>query len=655
MQATTRPGSRTTAVLAALAMALTMVVAAPGTARAHDSCAVAQPTATGFLASLMSFVNVFSSFLETEEVACEDKFKDVQPVMDRDWVAPADAVDPLEANDRGRSADAPGRSGARGNAPATFAPCVDGLAAETFACDGIDLMSHVSMNELGLGQGAVPARVNDIWGWTDDSTGSDYALLGSTEGTVFVDISDNKRPQVLGILPTASTAGGSSWRDIKVFDDHAFVVSEHTNHGVQVFDLTRLRDWDGSYTTYDADARYTGHGSAHNININTDTGFAYSVGAGQFSSQPLPYTVRVDDGSAAGEYLANGAAFGATPDQAGVEADFSDVGMVAGNELACAPLADGSLTGTIALVDRGACAFTVKAANVQAAGAIALVVVNSSPGTITMGGNDPSILIPAVMVDPTDGATIRAGLPAAGAVLANDPPSPCGDGLHMIDVNDPTNPTFAGCESETGYVHDTQCVVYDGPDTRYTGRELCFNSNGIEYNLNGENYLSIVDVTDKSNPVTLSRLQYDGSGYSHQGWLTEDQAYFLHGDEGDEILAGVNTTTRVWDVSDLENPEVVNVFENDTTSIDHNVYTQGDLAYASNYTSGLRVYDVSDPAGEGPVEVAYFDLYPENDNASFEGGTWSNYPYFKQKGIVAVSSIDRGLFILRPRGAGNGG
>jgi hypothetical protein len=34
---------------------------------------------------------------------------------------------------------------------------------------------------------------------------------------------------------------------------------------------------------------------------------------------------------------------------------------------------------------------------------------------------------------------------------------------------------------------------------------------------------------------------------------------------------------------------------------------------------------------------------------TFEGGTWSNYPYFRQQGVVAVSSIDRGLFILQPR------
>src|SRR5690606_2590190 len=265
----------------------------------------------------------------------------------------------------------------------------------------------------------------------DPKTRKDYALVGASNGTVFVDISRPRHPQVLGILPTASTVGGSSWRDIKVHADHAYVVSEHTNHGVQVFDLTRLRDWDGTYTTYGEDVRYTGHGSAHNININTDTGFAYSVGAGPFSSQPLPNTVTVGDDS----YLASGAAFGPTPPLDGVSGAFVHVGE------GCDAIAE-DLTGAIAIADRGTCNFTVKAANAQAAGAVAVVIANNAPGNpVTVGGSDPSIQIPVVMVSQAHGDALKAGLPGSGSVLANDPPPVCGTGLHMIDINDPKNPT----------------------------------------------------------------------------------------------------------------------------------------------------------------------------------------------------------------------
>lgn len=558
------------------------------------------------------------------------KYEGVEVKLDRDWEMPT--------NTGG------GRGSAQGNAPQTFAPCINGMAADFFPCDGVDMLSHVSLNELGV------PFVNDMWGWTDPATKKDYALVGASTGTVFVDISDAKRPEVLGILPTASTEGGSSWRDIKVYANHAYVVSEHTDHGVQVFDLTRLRDWDGTYTTYDMDAHYIGHGSAHNIAINEDTGFAYSVGAGPHSDMGLPNLVIVDAPSpAAGEYEATGAVFGPAPTDDAVTGAFAlvDDGSEAPTQ-GCEPLV-GFPAGAIAIVDRGGCTFVQKVTNAQAVGAIAVVVANHLPGMpITMGGDGPHIEIPSVMVSLDDGDAIKAGLPATGGVAANPDGPPCGTGLHMIDINDPLDPTFAGCFDDHGYVHDTQCVVYEGPDSRYHGRELCFNSNATTFP-GGIHAVAVVDVTDKSNPVSLSRSLYGDFGYSHQGWLTPDQRYFLHGDELDEVLHGIGTTTRVWDMSDLEAPELIQVFENDTTSIDHNIYAVGHYAYASNYTSGLRVYDTRDLAGAGLAEVAYFDVYPENDNPTFEGGTWSNYPFFRQKGVVAVSSMDRGLFILQPR------
>jgi choice-of-anchor B domain-containing protein len=230
--------------------------------------------------------------------------------------------------------------------------------------------------------------------------------------------------------------------------------------------------------------------------------------------------------------------------------------------------------------------------------------------------------------------------------------STCNSGLHMVDINDPANPEFAGCFDDHGYIHDTQCVIYEGPDAAYRGHEICFNANAefvgptIE---DIENTLSIVDVTDKSDPVPLSRVFYGNDGYSHQGWLDVNQEYYIHGDELDELLTGTTTRTRVWDVRDLDAPEVAGVFDNETASIDHNQYTEGNRSYHSNYTSGLRIYDLSE-LDEGKLsEAAFFDLYPENDNATFEGGTWSNYPYYRGKRFVAVSSIDRGLFVLQPQ------
>lgn len=156
---------------------------------------------------------------------------------------------------------------------------------------------------------------------------------------------------------------------IQVFNNHAFIVSEASNHGMQVFDLTRLRDLapnpGNPPMTLEPDAHYDEMTSTHNIVGNEDTGFMYAV------------------------------------------------------------------------------------------------------GTRT-----------------------------------------CTSGLHMIDVNDPKNPQFAGCFGDDGYVHDAQCVVYQGPDEKYQGREICFCYN--------ENTLTIVDVEDKNDPTMLSRVPYNNVYYTHQ-------------------------------------------------------------------------------------------------------------------------------------------
>ena len=220
----------------------------------------------------------------------------------------------------------------------------------------------------------------------------------------------------------------------------------------------------------------------------------------------------------------------------------------------------------------------------------------------------------------------------------------CGGGLHMVDVHDPLHPKFAGCFSDpqtgrqgTGYTHDAQCVVYHGPTTKYQGRQICFGWN--------ETHLSIADVTDKAHPVAISRATYPNVGYAHQGWLTDDQRYAYEDDELDEIQGFVDgTRTLIWDVSDLENPGLAGQYISKNKATDHNLWLVGNTMYQSNYVSGLRVLDISDRLH--PKEIGFFDTHPVGpDEPGFEG-TWGNYPFFKS-GVVAVSSMSEGLFILK--------
>jgi len=206
-------------------------------------------------------------------------------------------------------------------------------------------------------------------------------------------------------------------------------------------------------------------------------------------------------------------------------------------------------------------------------------------------------------------------------------------GLFVINLADPANPVHAGTWN-TRYVHDSHVVTYtQGP---YAGREIAFCSAG------GAG-LEIVDVTNKSNMFTIIRTTYPQLAYSHQGWLSEDRRYFYLDDELDETQAGATPSlTRIFDVTNLSSPQFVGSFTSGRTAIDHNLYVRGNFIYESNYTSGLRIFDASNPLA--PVEVGYFDTYPTGDGLSYDG-TWSNYP-FLPSGTILVSDINRGLFVL---------
>ena len=216
-------------------------------------------------------------------------------------------------------------------------------------------------------------------------------------------------------------------------------------------------------------------------------------------------------------------------------------------------------------------------------------------------------------------------------------------GAHIIDVNDPSNPTFAGCLGDPstgrygdGYIHDGQFVIYKGPDSDYYGKEIAFTSN--------ETALGIADVTDKSNLKIISKFEELDFGYVHQGWLSEDHRYFFVNDELNEYYGNnQEQTTLIFDVSDLDDPKILTIYKSGLSTIDHNNYVVGNLLYQSNYSTGLRILNIRDV--KNPVEIAYFDTYKAGDIPSFVG-SWSNYPYFKS-GTILVTSIEEGLYILK--------
>ncbi|MEO6061299.1 MAG: choice-of-anchor B family protein, partial [Thermoflexales bacterium] len=369
--------------------------------------------------------------------------------------------------------------------PQAFTPCVGGLAAG-YPCNKVDLLSLLPLANMGGGTGS------GNWGWTDPATGKEYALMGLSNGTAFVDVTDPINPVYLGKLPTHTV--NSSWRELKTLGNYALIVSEASGHGMQIFDLTRLRTVVSPPVTFTESAHYPGFSNGHNVAANPTTGYAYAVGT-----------------------------------------------------------------------------------------------------------------------------------------------SICGAGIHFINMANPLAPASAGCFSSDGYVHDLQCVIYQGPDAAYYGREICFASD--------TDSVTIVDVTNKAAPVQLSRTTYPGAGYTHQGWLTDDQTRFLINDELDEQNVGHNTRTRIFNISDLNAPVLSGVFDGPNTAIDHNMYVVNSHLYQANYRAGLRILSLAQVNSGILSEVASFDTYPPSNSANFNSA-WNVYP-FLASGSILISDIEKGLFVVR--------
>ncbi|MEO0511482.1 MAG: choice-of-anchor B family protein [Planctomycetota bacterium] len=220
------------------------------------------------------------------------------------------------------------------------------------------------------------------------------------------------------------------------------------------------------------------------------------------------------------------------------------------------------------------------------------------------------------------------------------------DALGNPTPGSPDNPVFVGTLNNL-YVHDAQVVTWDRPGPQQ-GREIAFACSGEGIGT-GQTALRIYDITDKNNVVLLNTIFYGSSAYSHQGWLSDDRRYFYLNDELDEQSGLLFTATRIFDLDpsgtgNLEDAVYDRINTNFEVATDHNLYIRDGLMFASNYSSGLRIFDVQ-TAPRFPEEIAFFDTVPGSGNVSFIG-SWSNYPYLPS-GNILLSDLGSGLLVLR--------
>ncbi len=245
------------------------------------------------------------------------------------------------------------------------------------------------------------------------------------------------------------------------------------------------------------------------------------------------------------------------------------------------------------------------------------------PNAVTAGGNNRTH---NVFINEASGYLYRAG--GGNEVL----------GARIYDLNASLdNPPFIA-EWNDRYFHDLQVVTMT--TGAFAGREICFGFSENQAN-GGDPGVDILDVTDKQNITLIDSFRYSTPVFSHQGFISPDEQYLYINDELDEINLGVNTTTRVVDISDLANPVEVGTFTTGLPAIDHNLYLKDNLIFQANYRSGIRIFDATNPIA--PTEIAFFDTYPEDDLPEFNG-LWSNYP-FLPSGIIIGSDLEKGLFV----------
>jgi choice-of-anchor B domain-containing protein len=214
----------------------------------------------------------------------------------------------------------------------------------------------------------------------------------------------------------------------------------------------------------------------------------------------------------------------------------------------------------------------------------------------------------------------------------------CQSGVHIVDVRTPLQPRFAGCFGQDDTPLSTgECLVYDGPDPDYQGRELCF--------VGSDDNVSIFDVTDKSQPVQVVDFTYPDIARAHQGDMTPDLRYWLMGDMMDEHHNGFNTRTYAFDIGDLDQPVVLGHFSHGTSAIDHDLQIVRNRVVEANWRAGLRILDIASLPGLQFRELGYFDTVPGSDSI---GHTGAFAPYVWPDGAITVSDTESGLFVLQP-------
>ncbi len=195
-------------------------------------------------------------------------------------------------------------------------------------------------------------------------------------------------------------------------------------------------------------------------------------------------------------------------------------------------------------------------------------------------------------------------------------------GVIILDVfTDPMNPIEVGV-FDNWYVHDG----FVRNDTMFLGHIY-------------EGYFSMVDVSDKANPVLLG-TQNTPSTFSHNVWASANGQFAF---TTDEVSGGYIGAYDVSDPANIVELDKIQSSPDYGAVIPHNTHVKGNHIITSYYSDGVVVHDVTYPYNM--IEVGNYDTYP-GQTGSYDG-CWGVYPFFSS-GTIVASDRSEGLFVLSP-------
>lgn len=309
-----------------------------------------------------------------------------------------------------------------------------------------------------------------------------------------------------------------------------------------------------------------------------------------------------------------------------------------------------AISGKIALIRRGSCTFVLKVKAAQDAGAIGVIMMNNIDGQpIPMGGDDPTITIPSVMISKADGDILEAAVNSGtvnGALNPSTPGTFTGNLVpgqqHINDIKVRNNggvsevyiaagDSFYGAANATTYLGGPGYGLFKSSNGGANWSEvvLPLTANGNKHCPND----IVIAADNKIWVATIRSVVYgDGGGiiFSSTDGNSFIQKHAVAGADRTQIAASSTTADKVYVLAELTAGGVImkRTTTGFTTTIDLPLPVDADTSIdPADFTRGQAFYDLMlevDPSNDENVYTGGIDLFKSTNS----GLSWNQLSHW---------------------------